>query len=71
MYIELSDILSVRVSRELKEKMRRYRIDWSEEIRKFLEERVRILEFLETLVVTSNGVLMVSTLGNGSGERLI
>ena len=41
--------MSVRVPRELKEKMRRYRIDWSEEIRKFLEERVRVLEFLETL----------------------
>ncbi len=45
----MSDIVSVRVPRELKEKMRRYRIDWSEEIRKFLEERVRVLEFLETL----------------------
>jgi len=45
----LSDIVSVRVPRELKEKMRRYRIDWSEEIRKFLEERVRVLKFLETL----------------------
>ncbi len=45
----MSDIVSVRVPRELKEKMRRYRIDWSEEIRKFLEERVRVLKFLETL----------------------
>ncbi len=45
----MSDIVSVRVPRELKEKMRRYRIDWGEEIRKFLEERVRVLEFLETL----------------------
>ncbi len=45
----MSDIVSVRVPKELKEKMRKYHIDWSREVRKFLEERVRILEFLEML----------------------
>lgn len=45
----MSDVVSVRVSRKLKEKMRRYRVDWSEEIRRFLEERVRVLELLEVL----------------------
>lgn len=45
----MSDIISLKVPKELKEKMKRYRIDWSEEIRKFLEERVRVLELLETL----------------------
>jgi len=45
----VSDVVSVRVSRKLKEKMRRYRVDWSEEIRRFLEERVRVLELLEVL----------------------
>ena len=45
----MSDVISVRVPKELKEKLRKYRIDWSKEIRRFLEERVRILEFLEML----------------------
>ncbi len=45
----MSDIVSVRVPKELKEKMKKYRIDWSREVRRFLEERVRVLEFLEML----------------------
>ncbi len=45
----VSDVVSVRVPKELKEKMKKYRVDWSKEVRRFLEERVRILEFLEIL----------------------
>ncbi len=45
----MSEILSIRVPRKLKEKMRKYNIDWAEEIRKFLEARVRSLELLELL----------------------
>ena len=45
----LSDIISVRVPKELKEKMKKYRVDWSREIRRFLEERIRALELLEVL----------------------
>ena len=45
----VSDVVSIRVPRELKEKMRRYRVDWSKEIREFIEERIRVLEFLEIL----------------------
>ena len=45
----LSDVVSVRVPRELKEKMRKYSIDWSSEIRRFIEERVRALELLEVI----------------------
>lgn len=45
----LSDVVSVRVPRELKEKMKKYLIDWSDEIRRFLEERIKVLEFLELL----------------------
>ncbi len=44
-----SDVILVRVPKELKEKMRRYGIDWSKEISKFLEERIRALELLEVL----------------------
>ena len=35
--------------KELKERMKKYRVDWDEEVRRFLEERVRVLEFLEIL----------------------
>ncbi len=45
----MSDIVSIRVPKELKEKMRKYRIDWSREIREFIEERIRTLELLELL----------------------
>jgi len=39
-------VVSVRVDRELREKMLRYRgrVDWAEEIRRFIKERVRQME---------------------------
>jgi hypothetical protein len=39
-------VFSVKVRRELKEKMERYRdrVDWPEEVRRFIELRVRELE---------------------------
>jgi hypothetical protein len=45
----LSDVISVRVPRKLKEKMKKYPIDWSSEVRGFIEERIRVLELLEIL----------------------
>ncbi|MET1159546.1 MAG: hypothetical protein ABWW65_01160 [Thermoprotei archaeon] len=45
----MSEVVSVRVPRELKEKMKKYRIDWSSEIRRFIEERIKSLELLEIL----------------------
>ncbi|MCE4611688.1 MAG: CopG family transcriptional regulator [Desulfurococcales archaeon] len=45
----MSDVVSIRVPRELKEKMKKYNIDWSREIRRFIEERVKTLELLEVL----------------------
>jgi len=44
-----SAVISIRIPRELKEKMRRYRINWSEEIRRFIENRIRALELIEIL----------------------
>jgi hypothetical protein len=39
-------VFSVKISRELKEKMEKYRgrVNWAEEIRKTIEERIRELE---------------------------
>ena len=45
----MSDVVSIRVPRELKEKMKKYNIDWSREIRMFIEERIKALELLELL----------------------
>ncbi len=46
----MSEVLSIRIPKELKEKMRKYSfVNWSEEIRRFIEERVKMLELLEVL----------------------
>ena len=45
----MSEVVSVRVPKELKEKMKRYNIDWSREIKGFIEEKVRTLELLEII----------------------
>jgi uncharacterized protein with von Willebrand factor type A (vWA) domain len=42
-----SDVISIRIPRELREKMKRFNIDWSAEIRRFIEERVKLLELAE------------------------
>lgn len=44
-------VVSFRVRRELKEKMERYRdrVNWAEELRRFVEERVRELEAEENM----------------------
>ncbi len=44
-------VVSIRVPRSLKERMERFkdRVNWAEEIRRFIEERVRELEREEAL----------------------
>ena len=42
-----SVVLTIRIPRELKERMRRIDANWSEEIRRFIEERVRMYELLK------------------------
>lgn len=45
----MSSTVTVRVPRELKEKMRKTRAKWSDEIREFIEERLKHLELTETI----------------------
>jgi len=47
----MSEVVSFKVSKEIKEKMRKYRaaVNWSEELRKFIEEKLRELEAREVL----------------------
>lgn len=43
---QLDAVFSVKIKRELKEKMNKYRdkVNWAEEVRKFIEETLRKLE---------------------------
>jgi len=50
----VSSTITVRIPRELKEKMKQNPAKWGEEIRKFIEERVRQLELLKILQETES-----------------
>ena len=45
----MSEVITVRVPRELRDKMKRYENGWSEEIRNFIEMRVQQLELRELI----------------------
>ena len=45
----MSETFSVRIPRELKEKLEKNPADWSQEVREFLSERVKQIELLKTL----------------------
>jgi len=45
----MSVTFTIRIPRELEERMRRLPVEWSEEIRLFIEERVKQLEFMRII----------------------
>ena len=45
----MSSTFTIRISRELKEKMKKFPAEWSEEVRSFIEERVKHLELMKTI----------------------
>ena len=45
----MSSTFTVRIPRELKEKMKKLPVEWSEEVRRFIEEKVKRLELMETI----------------------
>lgn len=45
----MSTTITIRIPRELKEKMKQNPAEWSEEVRNFIEERIKHLELLKTL----------------------
>ena len=49
----MSEVVSFKVKREIKEKMMRYKgvVNWSEELRRFVEEKLRELEARENFEV--------------------
>ena len=51
----MSEVLSIRIRKELREKMRKYgNIDWRKEIEEFIERRIREMEFEETVREVEN-----------------
>jgi len=68
----MSNIVCVRVSRELREKMKKFHnINWSELIRKFIEETVSRLEAEELLKKIENDLRDVPILPAGTVSRWI
>ena len=47
--VNLSETFSVRIPRELKEKIEQNKADWSQEVRNFLTERIKQMELLKTI----------------------
>lgn len=45
----VSSTFTIRIPKELKEKMEKYPVKWSEEVRRFIEARIKQLELAETI----------------------
>ncbi|MBS7648068.1 hypothetical protein KEJ17_00245 [Candidatus Bathyarchaeota archaeon] len=45
----MSSTFTIRIPKELKEQMRKLPVEWSDEVRRFIEGRVRQLELAETI----------------------
>lgn len=45
----MSSTFTVRIPRELKEKMKKLPVEWSKEVRSFIEEKVKHLELIRAI----------------------
>ena len=45
----MSTTFTIRISKELKEKMKKLNAEWSEEVRRFIKQRVKHLELIKTI----------------------
>ena len=45
----MSSTFTIRIPQELKEKMKKLNAEWSEEVRSFIEERVKRLELIKAI----------------------
>ena len=45
----MSTTFTIRISKELKEKMKKLNAEWSGEVRRFIEQRVKHLELIKTI----------------------
>jgi hypothetical protein len=66
-------VVSVRVPRELKEKMQKYRdkINWSEEIRRFIEDKILEAERENTLSKLEELIKQLPTVPRGTAARYV
>jgi len=70
-YTTSMSVVSVRVPRELKEKMQKYRdkINWSEEIRRFIENKILEAERENTLSRLEELIKQLPTVPRGMAVR--
>jgi predicted DNA-binding protein len=45
----VSSTYTIRIPREIKDRMRKINVEWSEEVRGFIEERVKHLELVKAI----------------------
>jgi hypothetical protein len=45
----MSSTFTIRIPRELKEKMKKNPAEWGQEVRNFIEERIKQIELIQTL----------------------
>jgi len=64
-------VISVRVPDELKEKMKKYDINWSEEIRKFIERKIKNEEKARLLDEIDSFLKDVPELEKGKATKLV
>ena len=69
----MSVIISFRIPRELKEKMNKYRktINWSEELRKFIEKRIKELEQQKAIEELEETIKNLPQIPKGTATRYI
>jgi len=64
-------VISVRVPDELKEKMKKYDINWSEEIRRFIERKIKNEEKAKLLDEIDSFLKNVPELERGKATKLV
>ncbi|ASJ12441.1 type II toxin-antitoxin system VapB family antitoxin [Thermococcus thioreducens] len=64
-------VISVRVPDELKAKMKKYDINWSEEIRRFIEQKIRDEEKAKLLDEIDSFLKSVPELERGKATKLL
>lgn len=70
-YIITMDVVSFRLPKEIKEEMKKIDIKWSEEIRKFIEMRIKKYKKEETIRKIDNILKMLPETPKGTASRCV
>jgi len=70
---EMSEVVSFKVPKQIKEKMRRYadRVNWAEELRRFVKSRVEELEREENIKEVINILMNTKEVPSGFSEASV